>query len=320
MRPLVLFYLLVFYVLLQFSWWAYLLIELNKEVFRQKTELVTITNPESAIKEIPNFSEQLYKKGLMVAGEGLVFIAILIIGIFKIRQAFKKEFALARQQKNFLLSITHEFKSPLAAIKLNLQTLQKRELEKTLSASIISNSINETDRINNLIENALLAARIESHSFQLYKEEFNLTSCIESTIQSKLIPEKVSRKISLDLQDDVYFQGDALAISSLVLNLVENAEKYSPESSEIKVSLTTDKKHAIFKVEDQGIGIPDIEKPKIFHKFYRVGNEDTRKTKGTGLGLFIVCHIVNFHHGDIKVLDNTPTGTIFKVILPLYKN
>lgn len=320
MRPLVLFYLLVFYVLLQFSWWAYLLIELNKEVFRQKTEIVTFTQPEKTEESLSNFNEQLHKRWLMVAGEGLVFVAILVIGIFKIRQAFNKEYALARQQKNFLLSITHEFKSPLAAIKLNLQTLQKRELEKVQSAYIISNSLNETDRINNLIENALLAARIESHSFQLYKEEFNLTDCIRSTVQGKLIPENVSRPINLELEEDIYFRGDALAISSLILNLVENAEKYSPQSTPVIVKLTADKKHAIIRVEDQGIGIPDSEKSKIFTKFYRVGNEDTRKTKGTGLGLFIVCHIVNFHHGEIKVIDNKPAGTIFKVILPLYKN
>jgi len=317
MRPLVLFYLLVFYVLLQFSWWAYLLVELNKEIFHQKVELVNLREPQMLPTEAPEFEEELHSRWMMVAGEGFVFVIILVIGIFKTREAFYKEFALARQQKNFLLSITHEFKSPLAAIKLNLQTLQKRELDKPMRNSIISNSLNETDRIHNLIENALLAARIESHNFKLYKEEFNLTDCVRSTLESRMIPGSHSSNIKLNLQPDVYIKGDALAIASLLLNLVENAEKYSPPNGEIGVALTTDPKHVMLSIADKGIGIADAEKPKIFEKFYRVGNEETRNTKGTGLGLFIVGHIVDFHHGEIKVSDNTPNGTVFKVTLPL---
>ncbi len=317
MRPLVLFYLLVFYVLLQFSWWAYLLVELNKEVYDQKTEIVQLREPELLQDETAEFSRELRERWIMVAGEGFVFLTILVIGIFKTRQAFHKEFALARQQKNFLLSITHEFKSPLAAVKLTLQTLQKRELEKEQRTIIITRAINETDRIHNLIENALLAARIESHNFQLYKEEFNLTDCVRSSVQSRMITGAGAHHINQSLQENVYIKGDALAISSLVLNLIENAEKYSPENTEITVSLSADTKHAFFTVADQGTGITDVEKPKIFEKFYRVGNEETRKAKGTGLGLYIVSHIVDFHHGEIKVSDNVPQGTIFKVTLPL---
>lgn len=317
MRPLGVFYLLVIYILLQFSWWAYLLVELNKEVYSQKTEIVALTKPNDLEGTKPVLSGELRRRWLMIVGEGVVFVIILGFGIFKTRQSFYKEFALARQQKNFLLSITHEFKSPLAAIKLNLQTLQKRELEKVQSASIISNSIYETDRIHNLIENALLAARIESHNFQLYKEEFNLTDCIRSSVQNRMIPGNVVHRIELNLQEGIYIKGDALAISSLVLNIVENAEKYSPANSPVQITLVADKKQAIFTVSDFGIGIKDSEKPKIFQKFYRVGNEETRNTKGTGLGLYIVCHIVDFHHGEVKVSDNSPGGTIFKVTLPL---
>jgi len=317
MRPLVLFYLLVIYVILQFSWWAYLLIELNKEVYQQKIELITAADPGSSVEREAYFSEQLKERWLMVAGEGFVFIAILVFGIYKTRQSFQKEFALARQQKNFLLSITHEFKSPLAAVKLNLQTIQKRDLEKDQRNSIITKALNETDRINNLIENALSAARIESHSYQIHKEEFNLTDCIYSNIQSRIIPGAESKKIVANLEEGVYMKGDAMAISSLILNLLENAEKYSSENSEIIITLAQMKNSAVLSVADQGVGISDQEKNKIFDKFYRIGNEETRNTKGTGLGLFIVRHIVDFHRGDIKVLNNVPKGTIFKVTLPL---
>lgn len=317
MRPLVLFYLLVIYVLLQFSWWAYLLLELNNEVVEQKTELYELQKDQMPAHEVDFFSKELNQRTAMVVGEGLVFLAILLIGIYITRRSFNKEFALARQQKNFLLSITHEFKSPLAAVKLNLQTLQKRELEKEQRTSIIAKALNETERIHNLIENALLAARIESHSFQMHVEEFNVTDCISSTIQSRIIPGAELKNIELDLEDNLYMKGDALAISSLILNLLENAEKYTHDKSSISISLKQVKNHLIIEVADHGIGIADTEKTKIFEKFYRVGNEDTRNTKGTGLGLFIVKHIVDFHHGTIEVLDNLPNGTIFKVILPV---
>ena len=316
MRPLAFFYLLVIYVILQFSWWSYLLLELNKEVYSQKIEIVKLKGGDTADLNIIELDQQLKERWWMIAGEGVVFLGILIFGIIKTRSSFRKEFALARQQKNFLLSITHEFKSPLAAVKLNLQTLQKRQLNREQQESIISKAVVETDRINNLIENALLAARIESRSFNLQKEEFNLTDCISSTIQNRILPGSENLPIITNLQEGIYIQGDALAISSLILNLLENAEKYSPENSQIKITLKQEKKTACLSVADFGIGIPESEKSKIFEKFYRVGNEDTRKAKGTGLGLFIVKHIVNFHHGDIKVTDNEPSGTVFKVTLP----
>jgi signal transduction histidine kinase len=317
LRPLLLFYLLVIYVLLQFSWWAYLLVELNKEVYDQKIELAGYNDPSIRSGNKASFHRELRERWLMVAGEGVVFIALLIVGIYKTRNAFRKEFALARQQKNFLLSITHEFKSPLAAIKLNLQTLQKRVLERHQQESIITKALNETDRIHTLIENALLAARIESHSFNLQKEEFNLSECIRSLVHNRQIPGVTSRIINLDLDEEVYIKGDPLALSSLLLNLLENAEKYSPENQPVTIELKLDRKNAVISVVDSGTGIPDSEKPKIFEKFYRVGNEETRNTKGTGLGLFIVKHIVNLHHGEIRVSDNKPAGTIFRVTLPL---
>jgi two-component system, OmpR family, phosphate regulon sensor histidine kinase PhoR len=318
MRPLVLFYLLVFYVLLQFTWWAYLLIDLNTEVFQNKVELLELQQSyNSAIAgEEAELHAELESRWAMVVGEGMVFLTILLLGIHRTRLAFKKEYALSRQQKNFLLSITHEFKSPLAAVKLNLQTIQKRVLTREQQEQIVSKALNETERIHNLVENALLAARIESHSFNLQKEEFNLTECIEGTIENRSIPGSTRVKVRMNLQQGVYIKGDALAVSSIILNLLENAEKYSPEDSEVVITLTSDDKNAVIEVADHGKGVPDAEKSRIFNKFYRVGNEETRNTKGTGLGLFIVSHIVDLHNGTVILEDNKPTGAVFKVILP----
>jgi two-component system, OmpR family, phosphate regulon sensor histidine kinase PhoR len=103
---------------------------------------------------------------------------------------------------------------------------------------------------------------------------------------------------------------------SIFTNLFENSIKYSELTPSIEVWTQEGPKEWIVKVADKGIGITDPEKPKVFDKFYRTGNEDTRKTKGTGLGLYIVHKIVKAHHGDIKISDNTGRGTIFTITFP----
>jgi len=103
----------------------------------------------------------------------------------------------------------------------------------------------------------------------------------------------------------------------VIYNLIENAIKYSAADAEITVALTGDEKNAYLSVKDTGIGIPGSEKSRIFERFYRIGTEETRKTKGTGLGLFIVKHVVEMHKGSIQVKNNSPKGSIFEVSIPV---
>src|SRR5690606_1248161 len=111
--------------------------------------------------------------------------------------------------------------------------------------------------------------------------------------------------------------GDRFAITNVVTNLIENAVKYSPPCAHVLVKLTQENGSVIFSVADHGIGIADNEKKLIFNKFYRVGSEDTRKTKGTGLGLYIVRTVLERHRAQIRVKDNIPSGSIFEVVFPL---
>ncbi|MFI5219650.1 MAG: sensor histidine kinase [Bacteroidia bacterium] len=316
MRPLLFFYLLVVYVTLQFCWWAYLLVELNTEVYQYKMEIVELkhTDPLKRNADQEAFEKNLHKRWVMVTGEGIVFIALLIVGINQTRRSFRKEFMLTRQQKNFLLSITHEFKSPLAAIKLSLQTLHKHHLDEEKQQALIRRSLNETDRIQNLIENALTAAQIESQNIELQNEEFNLSALITGIVNDKTLHVQSSHQLTTVIPENVYMKGDALAINSVILNLLENAEKYSPENSIIQVELAEREKYIVLRVKDNGTGIPEEEKEHIFDKFYRIGNEDTRKSKGTGLGLYIVKNIVALQKGKVFVKDNHPQGTIFEII------
>ena len=318
-RTLLIFYSLVFYVLLQFSWWSYLLINLNKEIYQQKIEFSKSTIQDAAIleKQQQQYNDLLKKRWSMVAGEGAVFLSLLIFGIYRTKRAFNQEFELAQQQKNFLLSITHEFKSPLAAIKLSLQTIEKRNLEENQKKEIITRALNETDRINLLIENALFASRLESQNSDYHFEEFNFSSFIAElieTYQSRIFSES---NIDISTDNTVLFKGDKLAITSLVYNLLENAEKYSPSPAKIIVSLKKSNNYIELSFSDNGCGIELNERSKVFEKFYRVGNEETRRTKGTGLGLYIVKKVVAMHKGSIEIKSNNPTGTIFIIRLPI---
>jgi two-component system phosphate regulon sensor histidine kinase PhoR len=250
----------------------------------------------------------------MVLGEGFVFISLMSFGIYKLHRAIDREKRISDQQKNFLLSVTHELKSPLASIKLYLQTIHKRDLDKEQQKNFIAKSLLDIERLNDLVENMLLATKIENKSYSFPKEKMNLSDLVEQIVSRLQIHVCSKEAIITSIDSDIYIKADQFAIASVITNLIENAVKYSPECVPVHIDLhKKDNGKVCFKVADLGIGITDEEKPKIFNKFYRVGSEDTRKTKGTGLGLFIVKQVLDNHQAQIKVKNNQPRGTVFEV-------
>lgn len=250
----------------------------------------------------------------MVMGEGAVFLFLLCTGAYFLHQSIKKEDKLHEQQQNFLLSVTHELKSPLAAIKLSLQTIVKRDLDKARQTSLLSNSLKDIERLDDLVENMLLATKIENRSYSFPKEEFDFSELVSKITDRLQIHscgcEQVIKPI---IKPNIKLVGDRFALSSVVTNLVENAVKYSGPCAEVDVELGEKEGHPVLRVSDKGPGIPDEEKMLIFDKFYRVGDENVRKAKGTGLGLFIVKEVLQNHDADISVRDNVPQGAIFEV-------
>lgn len=315
-RPLFWFYILLVYVFLQFSWWTFLMFQLNTENIRLKTEINLLKGetPEEIVIKGNELNDKLHKRWLMISSEGAVFVFLLLLGGYQIRKTLKKETALARQQKNFLLSVTHELKSPIASTKLQLQTLQKHELDRTKQKEIIANAISDTERLNNLVENILLAAKIENSVFPLNKEEYNLSEYITEGLNQTIKSFNYSQKVVLNIEPNIQMKIDRTSFPSIILNLFENAVKYSPANSTITIGLQSINGKTILSVADEGVGISNEEKESVFQKFYRVGNEEVRKTKGTGLGLFIVNYLVEQHNGVITVKDNSPKGSVFEIV------
>lgn len=283
-KSIIIFYILLFYALGQLVSWGILVVKIDES-------------------RLP-----------MIMGEGAVFLFLLGIGAYFIHASIKKEGQLQENQQNFLMSVTHELKSPLAAIKLSLQTIVRRELDKEQRSVLIKNSLKDVERLDDLVENMLLATKIESNTYSFPKEAFDFSDLVAKVTDRLQVHACGNEQIiKTKIQDGIEIDGDKFALSSVVTNLVENAIKYSGPCAEITVELCQNDGKAQLVVSDKGLGIPDDEKMHIFDKFYRVGAENVRKSKGTGLGLFIVKEVLQKHDADISVKDNVPHGAIFEV-------
>jgi len=284
-RSLVIFYAVIIYAVAQLIWWGYRLY---------------IMQPD--------------RLG-MVLGEGSMFILVFGFGAYSLHNALNREQKLQEQKKNFLLSVTHELKSPLASIKILLQTIQKRNLTKAQTLDFIDKSLLDIERLDDMVENMLLASKIDNRSYTFPKANFNLSVLVDSIVNRLQITKCDCNQqiIDAEIEPKIEITGDKFALTSVVTNLVENAIKYSSPCEAVAVKLFSKDGKIHLQVADHGIGIADNEKSRIFDRFYRVGSEDTRNTKGTGLGLFIVKQVLDKHEATIRVKDNRPAGSIFEV-------
>lgn len=248
-------------------------------------------------------------------GEGVTFLLVILIGAGVVYSSFRRSIRLSRQQNNFMLAVTHELKSPIAGIKLSLQTIQKRSLTEEQKQTLIGRCIEESDRLNDLCNNMLITSQMEGRQYHPANEQLDFSELVNETITAykRRYPDRFAEILTAGL--DV--TGDLTLLQMAITNLLENAIKYTPLESEISITLIEKDHKALLTITDNGKGIPDGEKKKVFSKFYRIGDEATRHTKGTGLGLYLTSKIIQQHKGKICIKDNQPTGAIFEVVLPL---
>jgi len=322
-NPFTIFYIVFGYIIVFSVWWAFLLYQKNETAFKERVEINAIyfhsDNPSVTYINSPEYhqlEEKYSRQKTMILLEGTVFIVLLIIGLLVVRRILVKEMQVTELQKNFLLSVSHELKSPLASIKLNLQTLNQRQVEKTISDKLMNNSILDIARLESLIDNILFASKMEATSSFMSKELINLSEVTEMLVKKLQVnPKQIN--ISGQVEPNVYLETDPTTFISAINNLLENAIKYSPEKTAISVVLQHTGNAISISVADQGYGIAEEERERIFDKFYRVGSENTRKSKGTGLGLYIVKRFVDEHQGSITIQHNQPQGSVFTLLIPV---
>ena len=294
-------YLMAAYLVFQLVWWGWQLYKLQFAYLQHlKSEGATL--PENALRN----------KIFMIIGEGGVFLLLLFLGIWWIKKNVWQDLTRAQKEKNFLLAVTHELKTPIAAIRLNTQTLKNRKLTEEQSQDLCTDIITESNRLETLVNNILLATQFEQNTVLGNWQKTDLSALVEAQIKrfQQLFPE---RTVNSNIHSNVFLQAEENMLVSLLFNLLENANKYSPVSEPISVLLKGSEHIVLMEISDFGIGIPNEERKSIFEKFHRVGNEETRSQKGTGLGLYIVKEICKAHKAEINNSDNSPRGSRFQI-------
>ncbi len=257
----------------------------------------------------------------MFAFEGPFFVVVILAGLYVIARSLKAEREMKRRQQNFLSAITHEFKTPMSTLRLLIETVLFRPLSAEKQKSYLEKMSSELTRLEQTSEHVLAAARLEHSESAPVLESLELNSVVQGIIgKARSGLEARGVVLSVDYSPETLpVSLDANAFSVVLNNLLDNAVKYSPNVPKVvKVRLERQNDLVQIHVDDEGIGIPDKELSHVFERFYRVGNEMTRESKGVGLGLHLVKTVTEAMNGWVRVEKNPAAerGTRFTIVFP----
>ena len=258
-------------------------------------------------------------KGIYVA-LSVVSIGSILLILFVIASMTLRRLALAQQKNTMVATVSHELKTPVSSIKLLVDTLlQDSVLRPDRVREYLQLISRENLRLSQLIENFLSFSRIERTKFRIEKQQLDIADLIREAVGTfSLQAEIADRELAVDIAPDIPpYRGDAWALSRVILNLLDNAYKYSDPPRHIRVSARVEKQSLVISVSDKGIGIREADLEKIFSQFYQADQRLSRSNEGCGLGLSIVKHIVSLHDGTIDVTSKPGAGSTFTLHLPL---
>lgn len=308
-RTLVLFSILAIYIALQFVWWAVLLVRKDREA----TDLLLQLH---ALEETSAPAVDAGRGLRMIVGEGSVLLFLLLLVLYLTYRAIRRDLDLARTQRNFLLAVTHELRTPIAAVKLQLQTLARSGLSDGQREELRVQALSEADRLSTLTDKVLLATSAEDGVLDLDRRELDVMDLMRQIVARAGTHAAAYHRLQLEGPDHLFVHSDAEALRSIADNLIENAAKYTPAGTTIAIAIQPGANGWRLQVSDEGPGIPEEERSRIFEKFYRGGNEETRNAKGTGLGLYIVQRLAHRLGGAVTVKAGEPHGAIFAASFP----
>jgi signal transduction histidine kinase len=246
----------------------------------------------------------------------LTIISVLVMfSVFLVQQILE-----GRQQESFIDSVTHELKSPLASIKLCLETLPRQELTAEQREQLRQMMVDDVERLNIFIDDILEASRVNlpNRGYSLHEVDIRalLQRCVDSIIPRHHIPKE---HIQIEAAEGIMLRTDVTALETIVKNLLDNAVKYSSEPREIRIRVIKNesKNQLIVEVQDNGIGLDPKHARRIFERFYRVQTEDVRTRRGTGLGLFVGAALAKSLGGRLSAHSEGPgKGTTMRLLLP----
>ena len=255
----------------------------------------------------------------LILFEGCFLMLLILAGVYVIFVYWNKQNRLNQMQSNFVASVSHELKSPLASIQLYLETLKYQDISKEEEKDFVETMLSDTQRLSELIDNILQSSKADPKSMALQFQPVNLGAFLGEVIKGhKRQLEEKKCLVDLKLEDSPIMNLDQKALRMVFNNLISNAIRYSPVGSSLNIHLRKNAKYWEVGFKDQGFGFEKKDIKKVFRKFYRVQNEDTQNIEGAGLGLFISSEIVKNHKGRLKVSSpGRGRGSIFSVLLPV---
>ncbi len=244
--------------------------------------------------------------------------AAMVLGVLLVLRDLSRERRLSQLRTDFVATVTHELKTPLTSIRMFAETLQMGRAEsETARRECLDVIVGETQRLSRLINTVLDFSKIERGRKEYRMSEINLSEVAESTLYTlRYSLEEQGFTLEAELTPEVRIVGDADALEQAILNLVDNAVKYSRENKSVRIGLWTADDRVFLRVADRGIGIPEEDRSRIFEKFYRSRAGDGGDAGGAGLGLTVVRHIVEAHQGDIRLESKVKEGSSFTIVLP----
>jgi two-component system phosphate regulon sensor histidine kinase PhoR len=251
-----------------------------------------------------------------------LLMMVMIIGVWLVFRNVQKEMELAQKKADFVSNVSHEIRTPLALINMFAETLLldrvKEEAKKKEYYEIITK---EVSRLTNMLNRILSFSKIEANKREYKKSRLDVSAVVEdvmSTYSYHLESNGFEHTMQLHPKP-LEVMADREAITEVLVNLIDNGMKYSPERKQLEVRTTKTDDFACIMVKDNGLGIAKNQLDKLFEKFYRVPTGDVHDTKGAGLGLSIVKHIIDDHEGRIKIDSQPGEGSTFSILLPLAK-
>ncbi len=268
---------------------------------------------------IQSVAQASFEKSLLLTA---FVLCLLLVGIILTLRAASREMSLAAAKSSFVSNVSHELKTPLALIRLYAETLELDRVKDEQQGKDFLRTINgETRRLTQLINNILDFSKIEAGRKEYRFVSSDVAEIVETVLrtyeyQLRDAGFEVSTRIDQGLPMVAI---DAEAISQAVVNLLNNATKYSEDAKKIEVAVAARDSHIAIEVADHGIGILRSEQQKIFEKFYRVSTTLVHNTKGSGLGLALVKHVVEAHGGRVLVDSELGRGSRFTILIPIPK-
>ena len=268
-------------------------------------------------RTISDLAKSRSSRNLILIG---IIDLLLLLSIWFIFRNINKQMELAKLKSDFVSNVSHEIRTPLALIQMYIESLEMGRVKTQEKTNEYYNVIlQETQRLTGIVNKILNFSQIESGKKQYSFTELQLNDVIETVFKSfALVLERNSFTTELNLAPDLpLIQGDKESIADILVNLIDNAMKYSDQEKYIGIKTSWNNTYAIIRITDKGIGIAPKDQKNIFDKFYRVTEKNLAlKAKGSGLGLTIVKHIIDAHNGNIEVKGERGAGTEFTLYFP----